>query len=126
MKILVDSSGWIEYFLNGPNAERYSGVIKKLQDIVTPSIVIYEVYKIIKREINQELALSAVEILQKTHVVDLTLESACEAADISLDSNLSMGDAIIYAISRKYNVPLYTSDADFKKLPKVEYIPTEE
>jgi hypothetical protein len=39
--LLIDSSGWIEFFADGPLAIQYSKYLKDLSKIVTPSIVIY-------------------------------------------------------------------------------------
>ena len=126
MKYVVDSSGWIHYFLNGPAVEPYAKIIQRSAQIVTPAIVVYELYKTIKRSSNERLACDAVEVLQHTAIIPLDSDLACSAADISLDCRLSMADAIVYATARKYDLPLYTSDADFKNLPNIEYIPSEE
>ena len=125
MKYVIDSSGWIHYFLNGPAVARYAKVIQKLGRIVTPAIVVYEVYKTIKHSSNESLASDAVEALQHTMIIPLDSHLACSAADISLDCRLSMADSIVYATARKYDIPLYTSDADFKNLPNIKYIPSE-
>jgi hypothetical protein len=45
VKILLDSSGWIEFFTGGPLADRYSGYFSSRYEIITPTIVLYEVYK---------------------------------------------------------------------------------
>ena len=126
MECVIDSSGWIHYFLNGPVAEQYAKYIQKLSRIVTPTVVIYEVYKTVKRSTNEAMACDAIESLQRTTIVPLDADLACSAADISLECKLSMADAVVYATARKYGVPLYTSDKDFKNLPNVKCIPTEE
>ena len=126
MKYVVDSSGWIHYLLNGPLAERYAEYVQKPGHILTPAIVVYEVYKTVKRSVNEGLACEAISALQDTVMVPLDSYLARSAADISLYHKLSMADAIVYATARKYNVPLYTSDADFKNLPNVEYIPSKD
>ena len=50
MKVLLDSSGWIEFFTGGPLAERYAPYLTSRHQLITPTIVLYEVYKKIKRE----------------------------------------------------------------------------
>ena len=122
---VIDSSGWVEYFLNGPAAEDYAGFIEKPREIITPTIVLYEVYKKVKKESNQEWALEAAEQMQRTRVVGLSPAIAYEAADWSLDQGLAMADAIVYATARFYRSDLVTSDVDFKNLPSVEYISCE-
>ena len=56
MKILMDSSGWIEFFTGGPLAERYAAYFSPRYDLITPTIVLYEVFKKIKREKGGETA----------------------------------------------------------------------
>jgi hypothetical protein len=56
VKVRIDSSGWIEFFTAGPFASRYAGYLTSRHEIVTPTIVVYEVYKKIKRERGEEAA----------------------------------------------------------------------
>jgi toxin FitB len=119
---LVDSSGWIEYFLNGPAAERYAKVLAKPNEILTPSIVLYEVYKKVKKESDQNWALAAADQMEKTHVVELSSSIAYQAADCSIEYGLAMADALIYTTARFHKAELVTSDADFKTLPGVRYL----
>lgn len=49
MKVLLDSSGWIEFLTGGPLAERYAPYLTSRYQLITPTIVLYEVYKKIKR-----------------------------------------------------------------------------
>lgn len=72
MRVLIDSSGWIEYFANGPLAEQYAWYVTPRNQIITPTIVLYEVYKKIKREQGEETALLLVGRLNWTQVIQLT------------------------------------------------------
>lgn len=124
---VVDSSGWIEYFMNGPLAERYAEIVSKPSELLTPTIVLYEVYKILKRELDEEQALLAGAQIEKTHVVPLSQMIAYRAADVSLAHKITMADAIVYATADLHNARIITSDKDFKNLPRVTYIsPIEE
>ena len=126
MKYLIDSSGWVHFLLNGPLIERYLEYLQKPSQVLTPAIVVYEVYKAVKRNTNEGLACEAISALQDTVIVSLDSYLARSAADISLSHKLSMADAIVYATAAKYGARLITSDADFKDLPAVEYISAEE
>ena len=121
--IVVDSSGWIEYFTEGPNARRYGRYLEKPSDLVTPTIVLYEVYKLIKRERTEEDALLAVAQIQKTRVVPLSESLSLAAADLSLERRLAMADAIVYATAQAEGAELVTGDRDLKGLPGVTYLP---
>jgi len=123
--VLIDSYGWIEYFSDGPLAGKYVPYIQKAdpKTHITPSIVLYEVYKKLKKESEEERALEAYGyILAYTRVVHLTEEIAIEAADVSLKENLAMADAIIRATAGKFNAKIVTGDLHFKGLKDVIYI----
>ena len=121
--IVVDSSGWIEYFTDGPNAGRYGGYLEDPAKVATPTVVVFEVYKLVKRERTEEDALLAVAQMQKTRVVPLSESLALAAADVSLERRLAMADAIVYATAISEGAKLVTSDADLEGLPGVTYLP---
>lgn len=121
--IAVDSSGWIEFFTGGSNAKLYGRYLKRPSELVTPTIVLYEVYKLIKRERSEEEALLAVAQIQKTRLVPLSESLALAAADVSLDLRLAMADAIVYATARAEGAELVTGDRDLRGLPGVTYLP---
>jgi predicted nucleic acid-binding protein len=121
--IVVDSSGWIEYFTEGPNARRYGRYLEKPANLLTPTIVLYEVYKLIKRERTEEEALLAAAQIQKTRMVPLSESLSLAAADLSLERRLAMADAIVYATAQAEGAELVTGDRDLKGLPGVTYLP---
>jgi len=122
VKILMDSSGWIEFFTGGPLAERYAAYFAPRYDRITPTIVMYEVYKKIKREKGEETALLFSGQLSASPIIQLTESIAYLAADMSLRHGLAMADAIVYATARDQNAHVVTGDADLKDLPGVIYI----
>jgi len=118
---LVDSSGWLEFFMDGPLADTYAQHLKHAADVLTPSIVLYEVYKVIKRQRSEEEALAVAAQMGKTHLVPLNDIIALTAADASLTYQLAMADAIVYATALTHKAKLVTSDADLASLPGVVY-----
>jgi predicted nucleic acid-binding protein len=121
--ILVDSSGWIEFFTGGANAPRYGSYLEKTSTVITPTIVLYEVYKLVRRERSEEEALVAVAQMHKTRMVPLSDSLALAAADVSLEFRLAMADSIVYATARAEDAELVTSDADLRNLPGVTFLP---
>ena len=119
--LLVDSSGWLEFFMNGPLASAYAQHLKRPNDVLTPTIVLYEVYKVVKRQRSEEEALTAVAQMGKTQVVPLNDTIALTAADASLTYQLAMADAIVYATALTHKAKLVTSDVDLASLPGVVY-----
>jgi len=120
--ILVDSYGWIEYFAEGPLCKKYEQYFTNLKDIITPVIVVYEVYKKIKRERGEKAALEALAQISKTNIITLNETLAVKAADVSLEFKLPMADAIVYATAIIQNCEVVTSDPHFKELPNVIFI----
>jgi len=118
---LVDSSGWIEHLTDGPLADAYAEYVSA-PDLLVPSIVLYEVYKLLCREISEQVALEAAARLKSARLVPLDDQLALEAADLSLEHGLAMADAVVYATARHYDALLVTSDADFADLPGVQYL----
>lgn len=120
--ILVDSFGWIEYLAGGQLAERYEEYLDNLAEVITPTIVLYEVYKKLKRERKEEETLLVLAQIMKTRIVPLNEEIALLAAEVSLRHTLPMADAIVYATAVKENCPVVTSDPHFKGLADVVYL----
>ena len=113
---LVDSSGWIEYFTNGPLADEFAPYLEDLPEVVTPTIVIFEVFRVIRRQRSEEEAIEAVAQMQKTLVIDLDQFIALTAADVSTEHGLAMADAIVFATAQVQDVQLVTADSDFEGL----------
>jgi toxin FitB len=42
---VVDSSGWLEFFADGPNADFFAPAIENIPELVVPSLSMYEVFK---------------------------------------------------------------------------------
>lgn len=122
MTVLVDSSGWIEFFTGGPRAGRYAVYLTPRYEVITPTVVLYEAYKKIKRERGEETALLFTGRLGATRVIPLSESIAYLAADLSLRHGLAMADAIVYATAQDHAAEVITSDADLKGLPGVVYV----
>jgi toxin FitB len=60
---IVDSCGWLEWFSNGPLADVYGKHLKAAEYLMVPSVVLYEVYKILKKEISARKRLSGRQVI---------------------------------------------------------------
>jgi predicted nucleic acid-binding protein len=118
---LVDSSTWLEYFANGSNAAFFAEAIEATDELVVPSLTLYEVFKRVLQQRGENDALQAVAVMQQGMVVDLDARLALSAARISLESKLPMADSIVLATAREYGATLWTQDADLEGLPAVQY-----
>lgn len=122
-KNVVDSSGWLEYFADGPNADFFEEAIEEEASLVILSISIYEVFKRLLAEPDgEEAGFLVVAAMQRGEVVDLDAELALDAARISRETRLPMADSIILATARANDAILWTQDADFEGIEGVEYV----
>lgn len=118
---VVDSSGWLEYFANGPNSDFFAPAIEDTDNLIVPSISIFEVFKRVLQQRNESDALQAVALMLQGRVIDLDTITALEAAKISVDKKLPLADSIILATAYLNNAELWTQDADFEGLDRVNY-----
>ena len=120
---IVDSSGWLAYFADEPNARHFLNPLNDAASLVVPTVTIYEVFKVVLRESNENDALQAAVAMQKGTVVDVTAPLAIAASKLSLEHNLPMADSIILAAAKEFNAILWTQDSDFKNINDVKYFP---
>jgi predicted nucleic acid-binding protein len=120
--ILIDSSGWIEYLAARPLADAFAPYIEGRRALLTSAIQVYEVYKVVRRDVGEERALEAVSALRATRIEPVDESLALEAADLALEHRLAMADAIILATARRHRADVITGDADFEGLPGVTVI----
>lgn len=119
---VVDSSGWLEYFADGPNARFFAGAIETTADLVVPTVSLYEVFKRMLRQRGNDDALEAVAVMQQGRIAALSDALALAAARLSLELNMPMADAVMLATARSWNATLWTQDADFEGVPGVKYV----
>ena len=86
--------------------------------MLVSAIEVYEVYKVIRRDLSEERAIEAVSALRRATIVPVDASLALEAADVSLERGLAMADAIVYATARRHGARLVTADVDFEGLPE--------
>jgi predicted nucleic acid-binding protein len=120
---LVDSCGWLQFFTDGPLSADYGKELSaKSEEILVPSIVLYEVFKFLLRTSGEETAIRCTAHMTQCQMVELDATLALESAETSIATNLAMADAIVYATARKHKAPLITSDADLKGLEGVVFV----
>ena len=118
---VVDSSAWLEYFANGPNAGFFAKPIENVEELVVPSLSLFEAFKRFLQQRDENDAIQAVAIMQQGMVVDLDAAVALSAARLSVDHKLPLADSVILATAREHKATLWTQDADFEGLEDVRY-----
>lgn len=119
---VVDSSGWLEYFVDGPNADFFEPAITNFTGLIVPVICIYEVFKRTLQLRGEQNALDALVFMQQGRVIDLDATLAIEAARLSAIEQLPMTDSIILATARLHHAVLWTQDADLTRFANVQFI----
>jgi predicted nucleic acid-binding protein len=118
---LVDSSGWLEYLADGKNAKFFAPIIEDTDELIVSVINIYEIYKKVLVEKDENTAIQVVGLMQQAKVVDVTTSIAIQAAKFSYEFKIPMADSIIYTTARMNDAIVWTQDIDFKKLDGVRY-----
>src|SRR5215211_4868941 len=119
---VVDSSGWLEYFGEGRNASFFARPIQDIENLIIPTVCIYEVFKRLISLRDKEEALRAVGVMSLGQLIELDRQLALNAAKISLDLKLALADSIILATARANGATLWTQDDHFKGLEGVRFI----
>ncbi len=118
---LVDSSGWIEYFTNGPNADIFAEPLADANRLVVPTLCFYEVFRVVLRERGEGDALRVAASMRRGREIPLSSALALESARLAQEWGLAMADSIILATARITGATLWTQDADFKDVPQVRF-----
>lgn len=119
---VVDSSGWLEYFADAPNADFFAPAIEDPPNLIVPSISLYEVFKRVLVQRDEDSALKVVALMQKGQVVELNASLALSAARTSTQHQLPLADSVILATARAYQATLWTQGIDFEGMDGVNYI----
>ena len=119
---VVDSSGWLEYFADGENAAFFAEPIVETDDLIVPSLTLFEVFKRVLQQRDDADALRAVAAMRQGAVVNVTPHLAISAARMSHELGLPLADSIILATARAHDATLWTQDADFENVEDVRYV----
>ena len=120
---IVDSSAWLAYFADDSNAEYFAEPIENTAELLVPSITLAEVFKIILRQRDEDVALTAIAQMEQGQVIVLDSRLAIDAAYYGIKHKLPLADSIIYATAMKYDAIVWTQDNDFELLNGVKYFP---
>ena len=115
---LVDSSVWLEYFIDGPNAGCFAEPLSDPNRLVVPTVSLFEVFRAVLRERGDDDAIRAAAPMRRDREIPL---SPHLAARLAHEGGLAMADGIILATARSSGATLRTQDADFEDLAGVRY-----
>ena len=118
---IVDSSCWLEYLMGSEIGINIAAIIENPNELIVPTITLYEVYKKLSMEKSEEYALNVVSYMQAGKIVDLNATLSLSAANISRKYKLPMADSIIFATSLHYSALIFSCDKHFKDMPGIRY-----
>ena len=119
---VIDSSLWLEYFADTEAGNAVSEIIENTDELIVPTITLYEVFKKLLFERNEDDALFAIAHMRQGKIIELTDELSLFAAKVGKDLKLPMADSIIYATNMSFNCTLWTQDKHFMGLESVNYL----
>lgn len=122
MKNVVDSSGWLEYFAEDENEKFFAPAIQDVENLIVPTLCLYEVFKRALAQAGEEEALRAAGVMSLGQVIELNRDLALDAARVSLTYKLALADSVILATAYAHTATLWTQDEHFKEIEGVKYI----
>ncbi len=104
--------------MDTPRAALFADLLDRPDTLLVPVIVVYEVIKKIARELGDDIASSALVLMQRSRIVDIDL-ALCTRA---LRNGLPLADSLIYATTLHNGATLWTQDRHFEGLADVRYL----
>jgi predicted nucleic acid-binding protein len=120
---VVDSSGWIEYFIDTAQADNFAASIEQTALLIVPALSFFEVHRYLSRHTDSARRNECLEVMQRGMVIELNTTRAIAASEAAQIHRLAMADAIMYSIAREFNATFWTQDVDYQGLPGVNYFP---
>lgn len=117
---VVDSSGWLEFFTAGKNGPLFKPVVEQRDELIVPVIALYEVHKILSRQMPAEVVGTFLDVMRLGRVVELTDLRVIAASKASGTHGLAMADAAMYSIAQEFKATFWTQDVDYKGLSNVK------
>lgn len=120
--VVVDSSAWIEYLLDGPDSDLIEPFFQDPDKLILPAICVAEIERYLRAFGDPPALETARQAMSVAKTISLDQNLAREAAEVGMRLRLPMADSIIYATARAFDADLLTLDAHFEGLPGVRYI----
>ena len=118
---VVDSSGWVEYFQDSRRADLFALAIEQRDQLLVPVLALYEVHKILSRQMPPEVVEKFLDVMRLGRVLELTDKRAIAASTASSLHGLAMADAAMYSMALEFKATFWTQDVDYQALAGVKY-----
>jgi predicted nucleic acid-binding protein len=128
MKYVIDSYAWIEYFMGTQTGEKVRPIIEGLEEKITPTICVAEVYAKTLRVESYELAEKQRSFIKEKSAL-APLDESCAIESDKINNKLKkeingwgLTDSIVYATAQLKKAEVVTGDEHFRKLKNVIFI----
>jgi toxin FitB len=118
---VVDSSGWIEYLTDSTRADLFAEPIERREKLFVPTIALFEVHKILSRNLPEDVVDRCLNVMRLGRVLDLTDQRAIAASKAARQYGLALADAAMYSMAQEHGATFWTQDVDYQNLPGVRY-----
>ncbi|MEM3549554.1 MAG: type II toxin-antitoxin system VapC family toxin [Candidatus Bathyarchaeia archaeon] len=128
MRYVIDSYAWLEYFMGTKAGEKAKPIIEGLEEKITPTICLAEVYaKTLKVESQELSEKQRTFIKEKSALASLDETIAIESAKIDVEmkkkvKGWGLADSIVYATALTKKAEIVTGDEHFRNLKNVIFI----
>jgi len=118
---VVDASGWIEYFTDGPDAAFVAQTLQETDRLLVPTITILEVFGYVCEMHGEGAALQAVAAMQQGQVIELDTPGALEAGRQAVEHGVSPAVGALLAVARRHSAMLWSLDERMRHVAGVRY-----
>ncbi|MBO3840045.1 MAG: type II toxin-antitoxin system VapC family toxin [Thermoproteota archaeon] len=128
MRYVIDSYAWMEYFMGTGSGKKVKQIVEGLEEKITPTICLAEVYAKTMRAESEEIAEKQRSFIKERSVIlPLDEKIAVEAAriDVMMKKKVKgwgLADSIVYASGLVKKAKIVTGDEHFKNLENVFFI----
>lgn len=118
---VVDSSAWLEYLADGPNASEFAPAIEMLDRLVIPTLVITEVLRRLDVQGRRDVVPEVLAHMRQGQIIVFDDQLAVDAAVLGRRHGLELADSVVYATALAVEGVVWTQGEDFQSLAHVEY-----
>jgi predicted nucleic acid-binding protein len=118
---VIDATGWLEYFTDGPNADYYAQAVERVDELIVPATSIFEVFKRVLQQRSESEALQAISVMLQGTVTDMDAALALSAARLSVELELPMVDSVMLATAKAHDAQLWSLDVHYQDVQGVRH-----
>lgn len=120
---VVDASGWLEYFTDGPDAAFFAQTLQEVDKLVVPTITILDVFRHVYRHGDEGDALQAAAAMQQGKVVNLDTTAVLSAGRLGVRHDLSPSAGVVLAAARQHEGRVWTLEDELRSVEGVQHRP---